>query len=152
MSIARRRAGATEDSQPPARGFTDHRPLQTSTSSQGAEPTRLAPARARRRIARRVRRLAGASPERDPVRRRYVFVLVDRVADVRDDLLEVADLIEQAATADPRCLAEVRRLLTSGCDSALYNPDIHVSELHASLYFLRCRLQDAAESPDDAPS
>ena len=79
-----------------------------------------------------------------------MLLLVDRVADVRDDLLEVADLIEQAATADPSCLAEVRRLLTSGCDSALYNPDIHVSELHASMYFLRCRLQDMADGSEDA--
>ncbi len=79
-------------------------------------------------------------------------MLVDRVADVRDDLLEVADLIELAAAADPSCLAEVRRLLTSGCDSPLYNPDLHVSELHASMYFLRCGLQDAAESSDDAAS
>ncbi len=79
-----------------------------------------------------------------------MLLLVGRVAEVRDDLLEVADLIERAATADPSCLAEVRRLLTSGCDSALYNPDIHVSELHASMYFLRCRLQDAADGADGA--
>lgn len=77
-------------------------------------------------------------------------MLVDRVGDVRDDLLEVADLIEQAAAADPSCLAEVRRLLTSGCDSPLYNPDLHVSELHASMYFLRCRLQDATDCSEDA--
>ncbi len=152
MSIARRRAGATEDSPEPVGRFTHHGFLQSSPPSQGAEPTRLAPARARRRIAQRVRRLAGASPERDPVRRRHVFLLVDRVADVHDDLLEVADLIEQAATADPHCLAEVRRLLTSGCDSPLFNPDLHVSELHASMYFLRCHLQDAPESSDGTPS
>jgi hypothetical protein len=148
MSIARRRAGAWEDSQLPLGGVGHHEALPTSPPSQRAQPTRLTPARARRRLARRLRRLAGTSPEPDPVRRRHVFVLVDRVADVRDDLLEVADLIEQAAAADPSCLAEVRRLLTSGCDSALYNPDIHVSELHASMYFLRCRLQDTGGSED----
>jgi len=109
-------------------------------------------ARARRGLARPLRRLARTSPEPDPVRRRYVLLLVDRVADVRDDLLEVADLIEQAATADPSCLAEVRRLLTSGCDSAAYNPDIHVSELQADMYFLRCRLRDTADGAEDATS
>jgi hypothetical protein len=127
-------------------------PAGVSSPSRGAEPTRLSSARTRRRIAQRVRRLAGASPERDPVRRRYVLLLIDRGEDVRDELLEVADLIEQAAVADPSCLAEVRRLLTDGCDSVLYNPDIHVSELHASMYFLRCRLQDAGDGSDDAPA
>jgi hypothetical protein len=122
-----------------------------SLTRRRVEPTRLTPARAHRRLARRLRRLAGAAPEPDPVRRRYVYLLVDRVADARDDILEVADLIEQAATADPSCLAEVRRLLTSGCDSALYNPDIHVSELHVGLYFLRCRLRDAADGSHHAP-
>ena len=149
MSIARRRAGAMEDSQLPFAGVGDHGSWPTSLPSRGAEPARPAPARARRRLARRLRRLAVRSPEPDPVRRRFVFVLVDRVADVRDDLLEVADLIEQAATADPSCLAEVRRLLTSGCDSALYNPDIHVSELHTSMYFLRCRLEDLADGSEE---
>jgi hypothetical protein len=110
----------------------------------------LAPGQSYRRLALRLRRLARTSPGRDPVRRRHVFLLVDRVADARDDLLEVADLIEQAATADPSCLAEVRRLLTSGCDRPLYNPDIHVSELHADLYFLRCRLQDSADGSHGA--
>ena len=136
MSLARRRAGM-EDAQLPLAGVGQHGSPPTSPPSQRADPGRPAPARARSRLARRLRRLAGTSLEPDPVRRRYVLLLVDRVADVRDDLLEVADLIEQAATADPRCLAEVRRLLTSGCDSALYNPDIHVSELHAGMYFLR---------------
>jgi hypothetical protein len=150
MSLARRRAGAMEDSQLPFAGVGQHGSPPTSPPSRRADPARLTPARARRRLARRLRRLAGTSPEPDPVRRRYVLLLVDRVADVRDDLLEVADLIEQAATADPSCLAEVRRLLTSGCDSALYNRDIHVSELHASMYFLRCRLQDTADGSEDA--
>jgi hypothetical protein len=27
-----------------------------------------------------------------------------------------------------------------------------VSELHASMYFLRCRLQDAGDGSDDAPA
>ena len=150
MSLARRRAGAMEDSQLPFAGIGHNGSLPASPPSPGAEPARLTPARARRRLARRLRRLAGTAPESDPIRRRYVFVLVDRVGDVRDDLLEVADLIEHAAAADPSCLAEVRRLLTSGCDSPLYNPDLHVSELHASMYFLRCRLRDATDGSEDA--
>ena len=150
MSLARRRAGAMEDSPLPVAGVSHHGSLPTSRrpdapNRRGWRPPGPAAAS---RVA--LRRLAGTSPEPDPVRRRHVLLLVDRVADVRDDLLEVADLIEQAATADPSCLAEVRRLLTSGCDSALYNPDIHVSELHASMYFLRCRLQDTADGSEDA--
>ncbi len=92
-------------------------------------------------MARQLRRLAASRPERDPVRRRYVFVLDDRVAAVRADLLQLAAMIERAPVIDARCFTELRNLLTNGCDSPLYNREIHVSELHASLYYVRYRLQ-----------
>ncbi len=65
---------------------------------------------------------------------------------VREELLELAALIDQAHDVDPECLAEVRRLLMHGCDSPLYNPDIHPSEMAAALYFLRSRLREANSS------
>ncbi len=69
---------------------------------------------------------------------------------VRTELLELAQLIEQALDdVDPDCLNEVRRLLTDGCGSPLYNKDIHPSELLATLYFLRSRLRDASQSAED---
>jgi len=79
------------------------------------------------------------------VRRRYVQYQQDRVSAVRSELLELAALLEQAQDVDAECLAEVHRLLTSGCDSPLYNPDIHPSEMLATLYFLRSRLNTAPE-------
>jgi hypothetical protein len=40
----------------------------------------------------------------------------------------------------------IHKLLTDRCESPLFNPDIHVSELRATLYYLRGghRLQPAA--------
>jgi hypothetical protein len=98
----------------------------------------------RRRLARQLRRAARSGPEADPIRRRYTYLLPDRVSATRAQLLEFADLIERSPSVDPHCLAELRTLLTSGCDSPLCNEDIHVSELHARLYFLQSRLQDSA--------
>ncbi|MGZ4168963.1 MAG: hypothetical protein ACXVE4_11365 [Solirubrobacteraceae bacterium] len=70
-----------------------------------------------------------------------------RVGAVRAELLEVAALLEQAPRVDPDCIAELLRLLTSGCDSPLFNPEIHPSELKATLYFLRSRLADHPRDP-----
>ena len=88
------------------------------------------------------------------MRRHYVVLYPDRVSAARSQLLEVAALIEQAREVDPECIAELRRLLTSGCDSPLYNREIHPSEMTTALYFLRSRLRDAADAPppDSYPS
>jgi hypothetical protein len=67
-------------------------------------------------------------------------LLHDRVALVRADLLEIAGLLERAADPDPRCVTELHRLLTDGCESPLFNPDIHPSELLASVYYAHSRL------------
>jgi hypothetical protein len=37
-------------------------------------------------------------------------------------------------------MAELHSLLADGCDSPLYNSEIHVSELRATLYWVRARL------------
>jgi hypothetical protein len=111
------------------------------------EPHRAKPSgRRARAIVAQLRRVARSHPDRDPLRRRAVLYQHDRVDAVRTELLELAALIEQARDIDPACLAEVRRLLTSGCESPLYNPDIHPSEMLAALYFLRSRLSERPES------
>jgi hypothetical protein len=63
-----------------------------------------------------------------------------RVAAVRTDLLELAAILERAHDPDPACLAALHELLANGCDSPLYNADIHVSELHGTLHHLRTEL------------
>ncbi len=68
------------------------------------------------------------------------MLLPDRVGLVRADLLEIAELLEQSPDPDPRCVTELHRLLTDGCESALFNPDVHPSELRASLYYVHLRL------------
>ncbi|HEY2319178.1 MAG TPA: hypothetical protein VGH67_12825 [Solirubrobacteraceae bacterium] len=75
------------------------------------------------------------------MRRHHVLLRQDRVATVRGELLELAALLEQAGIVDPDCWIEVRRLITSGCDSPLFNAEIHPSELRATLYFLHSRLR-----------
>jgi hypothetical protein len=67
-------------------------------------------------------------------------LLHDRVALVRADLLEIAELLEQAPDAEPRCVTELHRLLTDGCESPLFNPDVHPSELRTSVYYVHSRL------------
>jgi hypothetical protein len=91
-------------------------------------------------LAKCLRRTAGVAVDRDPVRRRLRVLLPDRVAAVRSELLELADLLERADDPDPAPVAEVRALLTDGCRSPLYNRDVHVSELRATLYYLRAGL------------
>lgn len=63
---------------------------------------------------------------------------------VRSDLIELADLLERADDPDPECVATLRELLRNGCDSPLYNADLHISELRARLYFARRRLRAEA--------
>jgi hypothetical protein len=55
-------------------------------------------------------------------------------------LLEIAALLEHARDPDPACVAELHELLANGCDSPLYNADIHISELQATLHHIRALL------------
>ncbi|HTP22765.1 MAG TPA: hypothetical protein VMJ65_24380 [Solirubrobacteraceae bacterium] len=65
------------------------------------------------------------------------MLLSDRVAAVRTELLEIAVMLEGVDDLDATWIRTVDKLLTDGCESPLYNPDIHISELQATLYYLR---------------
>ena len=108
-----------------------------------AKRSRKVSARKRQALVGTLRRLAAHTIDRDPRRRRFEVLLPDRVAAVRGDLLEVANLLETTDAPDPACVADLNRLLSDGCQSPLYNPDVHVSELTATLYYARSALRDA---------
>jgi hypothetical protein len=76
---------------------------------------------------------------------RRQLLLLDRVAEVRDDLLVIAALLEQIEDPDPACVAEVRRLLRDGCESPLYNRAVHSSELRATVHYVRAQLEQATD-------
>lgn len=79
-------------------------------------------------------------PPRDAARRRFEVLLHDRVALVRADLLEIVALLEHEPDPDPGCVAALHRLLTDGCESPLYNAEVHPSELRATIFYVRSRL------------
>ena len=76
--------------------------------------------------------------------RRSGLLLCDRVVAVQAELLEIAELLERAERPDAEAVTTVRRLLTDGLQSPLFNRDVHPSELLATLYYLRQRLADGA--------
>jgi hypothetical protein len=85
--------------------------------------------RRRRVIVRWLRRTA-TSTDSHPLARCRQALLHYRVAAVRTDLLEIAATLDTAHHTDPVSLATLHDLLANGCDSPLYKPDIHISELH----------------------
>lgn len=97
-------------------------------------------ARTQRRLVRSLKSLANRRPPRDRAHRRFEVLLHDRVALVRSDLLEIATVLQHETQPDPGCVKELHRLLTDGCESPLYNPDVHSSELRATVFYLRSRL------------
>jgi hypothetical protein len=101
-------------------------------------------------IARWLRRTANRAADGDP-RRRFEVLLRDRVALVRTDLLALADLLERTEDPDPACVKALRELLRNGCDSPLYNAELHMSELQAALYYLRVGLGDATLTTTVSP-
>jgi len=103
-------------------------------------------ARKRRVLARWLRRTANRRPEPDPIARLRQPLLHHRAAAVRSELLEIAAMIEHAHDPDPASITALHTLLANGCDSPLYNPDIHVSELRATLYGVRGGLVTGRES------
>ena len=74
--------------------------------------------------------------------RRSGLLLGDRVVAVRPELLEIAELLDRAERPDPEAVTAVRGLMVDGLQSPLFNPDVHPSELLATLYFVRSRLVD----------
>jgi hypothetical protein len=96
--------------------------------------------RRRRVIVRWLRRTANSTDALHPIARRRQTLLHYRVATVRTELLEIAATLDSAPHPDPASLATLHDLLANGCDSPLYNPDIHISELRATLHHVRGRL------------
>jgi hypothetical protein len=111
---------------------------------RGRKRARRLSARERRILVPWLRRTANGPPDRDPVRRRREVLLCDRVAVARTDLLQIATLLERAHDPDPARVAALRDLLSDGCESPLYNTDVHPSELWATLYYVRSGLSRAA--------
>ena len=87
-----------------------------------------------------MRRTANRAPQPDPIASRRQPLLCDRAAAVRSELLGIAAILERAQCPDPASSAVLHQLLANGCDSPLYNPEIHVLELRATLYGVRAGL------------
>jgi hypothetical protein len=100
------------------------------------ELARLLRPRHRRALADRLRR---AARDANGKRGGLDVLLHYRAAAVRTELLEIAALLEQATDPDPTCVKEIHELLANG-DSPLYHPGAHVSELYATLYYVRAGL------------
>jgi hypothetical protein len=94
------------------------------------ERRRLQSPRTRRALAAGLRRTV--DPLQPPRRFDPCPVLSDRVQAVRNELLELANLLEQTHTPNPASVALLRELLTSGT-SPLYNPNFRDGELQAIL-------------------
>lgn len=101
---------------------------------------RLTSAHSRRVLAKWLRRTANCTRPRHRLARTPEPLLHYRAAAVRADLLELAAMLEHTLNVDPDRIATLQDLLANGCDSPLYNPDIHISELHATLHYLRAGL------------
>ena len=118
--------------------------------------------RTRRALVRALRRTARDATHRNRTHRAldvgptarwcWTPTLHYRAAAVRTALLEIAALLEQASDPDPALVDEIRELLTDG-NSPLYHRSVHVSELYATLYYIRAGLQrDHAPRPTPRPA
>ena len=116
---------------------------RTARPESGRNAPGAVSARRRRMLAKWLR-LTAARP-RDRVRpARLEVLLYDRAAAVRSELLEIADLLERTHDPDPACVASLHELLRNGCDSPLYNAEVHESELRATLYYARRALLETS--------
>jgi hypothetical protein len=91
-------------------------------------------------LARWLRRTANRASARDRFSRWPEPLLCERVTLVRSELLDLADMLERTEHPDADSVVALRDLLSNGCDSPLYNADLHPSELRAALYYIRLRL------------
>ena len=94
----------------------------------------------RRVLVKWLRRTANHTDHPHPIARRRQTLLPHRAGAVRSELLEIAATLEHTHHPNPTTITELHQLLANGCDSPLYNPDIHISELHATLHYLRAGL------------
>lgn len=96
---------------------------------------RLVSAGRRHQLAARLRAVAdtAAAPFDGTPRSTSTLVLVDRVAGVREQLLEVAAAVERVDHPDPVTIARLWQLLSDGARSPLYNPMVVAGELEVVL-------------------
>jgi hypothetical protein len=123
-------------------------PAGSSTDARRRQPPRVKP-RTRRKVIGSLRRAAARAATPPPPGRFRVVLLHDRVAAAREELLDLAARLEQAADPDPEAVDTLWRLLTDGCGSPLYNRSIHPSELAATLYYAKQRLSADSSACDD---
>jgi hypothetical protein len=112
---------------------------------------RLISARNRRKLARWLRRTADHSETPHALLRRRETLMHHRVALVRTQLLEIAASLEHTPDPDPARIATLQNLLANGCDSPLYNNEVHVSELFATLHYIRDGLCQTIPTTETAP-
>jgi hypothetical protein len=118
------------------------------TQTRGARPSR----RRRLQVADGLCRVARyAAP--GARQRRHELLLISRAAAVRPALLEVAALVRCSTDPDPECIADLHTLLSSGCDSPLYNRTVPAEHLEATLDRACAALTHphASRNPTDIP-
>ena len=106
----------------------------------------LVSARHRRALAQGLRAVARAAADQTPPSR-WGVLLRSRAVPLREELLEVAAMVERAQQPDAACIAAVRSLLRDGGTSPLYNPSIDPRELAAMLDYVRRALEPDGPSP-----
>jgi hypothetical protein len=140
--MATRPTAVTQPTHAQSPGALEHAGILDRWQARRADRkrARLTSPRNRRILARWLRRTANRTTEPHPFVRRREALLHYRAAAVRTNLLEIAALLEHTHDPDPARIAALRDLLANGCDSPLYNPDIHPSELKATLAYIRSGL------------
>ncbi len=91
---------------------------------------RLVSARHRRALAHGLRRTAAST--QPPSRFDVCPILLDRVAPLRPELLQIATALEQTHDPDATSVALIHELLKDGC-SPLYNPNVPEADLRRAL-------------------
>jgi hypothetical protein len=119
------------------------------TEHPGGGDGRMA-TRRRRMLATGLRRAGRMTSSRRPL----TILLASRCADLGEELLRLADLVETVVDPTPDWVQAVADLLGDGCNSPLYNPSVHISELRATLFYLarphdRVWLAPEPSEPDD---
>jgi hypothetical protein len=125
--------------------FFQHLTVDRVAAVPGTHRGQAVSARRRRRLVQSLRAVADRPLSRAAGNRRFEILLRDRAVAVRVDLLELADLLERSDDPDPRCVADLEKLVSDGCGSPLYNAAVHPSELSATLYYARAWLEQPRE-------